>query len=217
MPAAATTSPALNALRERTQVLHAALDARLQLAKPGAGRAEYATYISAMWGWMQPLAARLWDDAHWPAAIEPGTRAGKCAWLKQDLQAAAADGFCAPHAPPQCWHAMDFPNAAVRYGWAYVIEGSMLGGTVLHRRLGARLAPWPMRYLLGYGPEAGARWRVFLGALEQAVDTPARREAAADAAAMAFRSIDAWFTECGVASSYLNSSHAMRFAPPSAT
>jgi heme oxygenase len=200
LTAAALPSPTLLALRESTRALHAGLEARLRLATPLAGRAQYADHVAAMWGWMQPIEQRLWNDGSWPSAVEPAARDGKCAWLQEDMRAAAADGFL-PHATaPQCMHhEADLASPAARFGWAYVIEGSMLGGAVLHRRLAARLAPWPMRYLKGYGSDAGRRWRAFLDALEREIDTPARRMAAAMAAAAAFASIDAWFTERGAA------------------
>ncbi len=194
-----SSAPALTALRERTRDLHAGLEARLQLAMPGAGRSQYAAHVAAMWGWMQPIEARLWTRDCWPAGIEPAARNGKCAWLQQDMQAASEDGFLTAGTVRRCVRAEDFSTSAARFGWAYVIEGSMLGGAVLHRRLGARLAPWPMRYLQGYGRDAGARWRAFLDTLERELDTPAQREAAAVAAATAFASIDAWFTGCGAA------------------
>lgn len=40
-------------------------------------------------------------------------------------------------------------SAAYRWGVAYVVEGSQLGGAVLYKRLAQQLAPHPLRYLRG--------------------------------------------------------------------
>lgn len=199
LSAAAPTLPALSALRESTRALHAGLDARLQLAAPTAGRAQYARHVAAMWGWLHPIEQRLWTGSSWPAAVEAAARDGKCAWLQEDMQTAIADGFLPDATAPRCAHGAALASPAERFGWAYVIEGSMLGGAVLHRRLAARVRPWPMRYLQGYGSDSGRRWRTFLDALECAIDSPAKRREAAASAAAAFTSIHAWFTEREVA------------------
>lgn len=195
-PAAA--SPALLALRERTHELHVALEARLALARPAADRADYARYVAAMWGWLSPLEPALWRGKHWPAELEPAERACKSRWLVEDLDAARADGFL-PSEPVSCVQQVDFEDAASRFGWAYVIEGSMLGGQLLQRQLGARLTPWPMRYLHGYGERTARRWNDFLAALAREVVTREQIDAAAAAAAQAFRSIHGWFAQRGLA------------------
>jgi heme oxygenase len=53
---------------------------------------------------------------------------------------------------------------------AYVVEGSQLGGAVLHKRLADQLAPHPLRYLAGAGEAGpGPRWRAFMLALRAQV------------------------------------------------
>lgn len=191
-------SPALSALRESTRDQHVALEGRLLLGSPDAGRAQYAGHVAAMWGWLQPLESLLWHQHAWPAFIEPDARAGKSGWLHTDILAARADGFLKA-TPELCEHPDDLGDSARRFGWAYVIEGSMLGGQVLHRRLAGRLRPWPMRYLQGYGAEGGRRWREFLGALAAEVRTPRQVQAASDGAVQAFRSINLWLQRQGAA------------------
>lgn len=190
------SSPALAGMRQRTRSLHIALENTLRIASPAAGRAEYVRHIAAMWGWLQPLESRLWRQ-RWPAAIEAHRR-GKGRWLRQDIDVARAAGFL-DEPPPLCAHPHDFTQPAVRYGWAYVIEGSMLGGQVLHRQLAARLHPWPLRFLQGYGHEAGELWRGFLATLAEEVRTPAQVDAASEAAAAAFQSVGEWLRGQGAA------------------
>lgn len=151
-----------------------------------------------MWGWMQPLESLLWQAHAWPAFLEPAARAGKCGWLHTDILAARQDGFL-PHDPQVCRHDSDLGDPATRFGWAYVIEGSMLGGQVLHKRLADKLRPWPMRYLQGYGAEGARRWRDFLAALAAEVRTPRQVQAASDGAVQAFRSINLWLQRQGAA------------------
>lgn len=184
-------------LRERTRDLHAVLDARMLLGMPGAGRAQYAQHVAAMYGWLCPIEAKF-RQYSWPADLEPSERWHKSAWLQQDIAAARDDGFLPSH-PSVCTQPADLTSAATRYGWAYVIEGSMLGGQVLMKRLADRVKPWPMRYLQGYGAAAGIRWRAFLAALERDVRHEGDIESAARGAVDAFTSIGLWLRARGVA------------------
>lgn len=197
MKPGSSASPALAALRARTHALHTGLESRMLLARPGADRGDYARYVAAMRGWLAPLEPALWC-APWPAQIEPAMRACKTGWLDEDLRAARVDGY-GDEAAARCDPAPPLDDPATRFGWAYVIEGSMLGGRVLAHRLGSRLAPWPMRFLRGYGEGTGRRWHDFLDALAGEVTSAAQIDTAAEAAAHAFGSIGDWFGQRGIA------------------
>ena len=182
---------ALGALRAATSGLHAKLEAGLPIARPGAGRAEYAAHIAAMHGWLAPFEANLWRD-EWPREIDPAQRARKREWLEADIEVARADGFLA--AASECAAAApSFDTLAQRIGWAYVVEGSTLGGRVLLARLRHTLHPWPARFLVAYGNEGASRWRDFLGVVERKLSRPGEIDEASRAAAQAFESLDAWF------------------------
>ena len=187
----ATESRALAALRAATRSRHERLEAWLPLARPGAGRAEYAAHVDAMRGWLAPIEPALWDGG-WPPEVEPSQRACKVAWLDEDIAIARADGFLG-ESPGLVSGAPRFGSLAERMGWGYVVEGSLLGGRALLARLGAELAPWPARFLAGYGSEGGRRWSAFLSAMERHLRGPREIDAAAAAAAAAFASIDDWF------------------------
>ncbi|GAA0869708.1 hypothetical protein GCM10009116_15440 [Brevundimonas basaltis] len=54
-------------------------------------------------------------------------------------------------------------------GWAYVAEGSMLGGRVMRRAMIADgVSLTGLDFLDPYGEDAGVRWRAFLGAIDAA-------------------------------------------------
>lgn len=90
-------------------------------------------------------------------------------------------------------------RAAFRWGLAYVVEGSQLGGQVLHRRLAKRLAPHPLRYLQGRGgDQSGARWRDFIGRLHTEVRSADAISAACAAAGAAFDGLTSDLRAAGV-------------------
>jgi len=185
------TAVALAALRAATAGLHANLEAGLPIARPHAGRAEYAAHIAAMHGWLAPFEASLWGD-EWPREIDAAERARKREWLEADIEIARADGFLT--APPRCAIAApSFDTLAQRIGWAYVVEGSTLGGRVLLARLHRTLHPWPARFLVAYGNEGARRWRDFRAVVERKLSLPCEIDEASRAAAQAFESLDAWF------------------------
>lgn len=176
-------------LRERTRHAHRALEDVLALAAPDAGRPQYAHHVAALWGWMKPIEPMLWGGS-WPPGLDVGSRAVKTAWLESDIATAQADDMLPADlvvADP-----VGRGSQAARFGLAYVIEGSMLGGAVLLRRLGPRLAPWPARYLRGYGTDSARYWREFLAAMADTLVTPTDIDAAADAAQAAFEGLGRW-------------------------
>jgi heme oxygenase len=187
--------PVLAALRERTREVHLALERRLEVALPDAGQPQYARYVAAMLGWMQPIEATLWQRQHWPAGIDTRSRAQKSWWLRIDIEVARAAGIKVPEISPG--PVPECISMAARYGQAYVIEGSMLGGAYLLRRLGARLAPWPARYLQGYGAARARYWQEFLFVLGQSVTASEDIDDAARSAHATFVSIAGWLQAHG--------------------
>ena len=181
--------PALVALREATASRHAALESALPIADPDAGRVHYAEHVGAMWGWMASLEEGLWAGS-WPAAMQAPARAVKARWLEADIAAARADGFLAGRLARSPAPALG--GLAHRLGWAYAVEGSMLGGRALLARLEDRLSPWPARYLRGYGDEGALRWRIYLETLAAYARTPIEIDEACRGAVEAFDSLGAW-------------------------
>jgi len=130
--------------------------------------------------------------------VAPETRSHKSAWLEADLRAAGL-GDDAIALLPRARIRVHLDSAAQRIGTAYVLEGAQLGSQLLSRTLRPRLAPWPARWLSGYGEQASAYWLAFRKEAElQLADDTARAEAAA-AALAAFSALAGWFRERGAA------------------
>jgi heme oxygenase (biliverdin-IX-beta and delta-forming) len=114
--------------------------------------------------------------------------------LRADLAVSGGAASRPPRCTPPALH-----GTAGCLGSLYVIEGSMLGGKILSRRVEAALGftrDHGCRYFGAHDDDVGARWRDFRAAL-QAVD--AREHAAATAAASeTFDRLHAWLRHCEV-------------------
>lgn len=190
---AATPCTAIDWLRAETRAAHDDLERSLHVARPGAGRTEFLSYLRALHAWQASFEDRLWS-AHWPAALQVVARRGKCAWMQADL------GLCSvtPLAPAR-WQP-PLHTQAQRVGLAYVVEGAQLGTRVLAQRLAPALEGWQPRFLQGYGQQTGALWKSFLGEIEILLDSTAARREAGLAARQAFESLACWFERCHAAS-----------------
>ncbi|WP_428002359.1 biliverdin-producing heme oxygenase [Acidovorax sp.] len=191
---------ALQALRHATAERHAQLDSGLPIARADANLADYQNHVHALAAWLQAL---------WPAllalqACAPRfgfAPAARLSALREDL-AHMDEQATLPWPQPSATTAQCLEQAlarhpgqadAVRWGMAYVVEGSQLGGQVLHRGLAPRLAPHPLRYLQGDGAGTGARWKAFMALLRTHVASPPAIAAACDGALAAFQGLQAHF------------------------
>jgi len=178
----------LAALRSATASRHQELDSGLPIGAPDASLADYASHLAMLRAWLAPLQA-------WLPGFQDGPRfdqAGRLALIDQDLAergmpSAPAAAIATAAAAAPAWPSG--ASAAWRWGVCYVIEGSQLGGAVLHQRLHERLAPHPLRYLKGIDAGPGPRWRIFMQALREQVRTPAEIAEACAGACAAFDSI----------------------------
>ena len=199
LPLPAATD-ALQALRHATAARHSQLDSGLPIARADAGLADYLHHVHALSAWLQAL---------WPALEDLQAReAGFCfapaarlSALREDLAHPASDPVL-PWPRPSAGTQLSLDRAlarhpdqadAVRWGLAYVVEGSQLGGQVLYRGLAPRLAPHPLRTLLGEGAGTGARWKAFMALLRARVATEPALEAACDGAVAGFAGLQAHF------------------------
>jgi heme oxygenase len=190
-------SSALELIRSSTAEVHRALEDALFIARPGAGDHQYVRYLAAVLGWLEPLETVLWSSP-WPVGVLPADRSGKAAWIHADLTARGMTAGEIALIPRE--HSLPpLGSLAERFGVAYVVEGAQLGGQVLRRRLGTRLAPLPTRWLDGYRDQVGAKWRALLDALGECLDDRAQAEAAAHAARATFEWVHAWFVRQEVA------------------
>jgi len=158
------SADALTALRQATASRHERLDSGLPLGKPEATLDDYLDHLRLLARWLGPIDA-------WSAAFNDGPQ-GRAAPAPLDRMAVieadlATAGRNLPPLAAAPWPAT--ASAAYRWGVAYVVEGSQLGGAVLYKRLAARLAPHPLDYLKPGADGPGPRWRAFMAALSAQV------------------------------------------------
>jgi heme oxygenase len=163
----ARESDVLAALRQATGSRHEQLDSGLPLSSPDATLADYAHHLCLLRDWLTPMESWLrtfHDGPQGPAGI---ALAPHLPLIEADLAEPSLPGHpCGVQLPALPWPGC--ASAAYRWGVAYVVEGSQLGGAVLYKRLAGQLAPHPLRYLRGEGGP-GPRWRAFMEALRAEV------------------------------------------------
>lgn len=182
----ARESDVLAALRQATAARHERLDSGLPLSSPDATLADYAAHLQLLRAWLAPLQGWLagFDDG--PQGPSGLPAAPHLALIEADLADPALAGQTSPAPAAAGWP--QGASAAYRWGVAYVVEGSQLGGAVLYKRLAGQLAPHPLRYLRGAGEAGpGPRWRAFMQALRAEVRG---EEAVAEACAGACDAFD---------------------------
>lgn len=168
---AARDSDVLAALRQATGARHERLDSGLPLSCIDATLADYAHHLCLLRDWLAPMDAWLGAYSDGPQGLAGIAVAPHLALIEADLAEPSLARYpCTARAAGASWPAG--AGAAYRWGVAYVIEGSQLGGAVLYKRLAAQLAPHPLRYLRGAGEGGpGPRWRAFVEALRAEVRT----------------------------------------------
>ena len=170
-PDTAHAPDVLAALRQATGSRHERLDSALPLSAADATLADYASHLHLLQAWLAPL--ERWqrgysDGPQGPAGLVPAPHLGL---IEADLAEPALAG-CDKVAPIDALPWPQDASAAYRWGVAYVVEGSQLGGAVLYKRLAGQLAPHPLNYLRGAGESGpGPRWRAFMLALREEVTT----------------------------------------------
>ena len=176
----------LAALRTATASRHERLDSGLPLSAPEPSLFDYAEHLLMVRDWLAPLESWLAGYGDGPQAEATLPATCRLALIEADL---LEPGMPAPSPvrPGAAWPAG--ASAAYRWGVAYVIEGSQLGGAVLYGRLSDRLAPHPLRYLRGEAGGPGPRWRAFMLALRAKVRSPEEIAEACAGACAAFDSI----------------------------
>ena len=170
-------------LRAATADLHAHIDRAMPLARSAPTLADYLTHLLLLRDWLGALGQAM-------TGLN-GLADEQAAVLADAEQAAALIGHTVPAprdaagAEQAALRALDdgAHADAARLGVRYVIEGSHLGGKVLRRRWGERLAPHPLGYLGGGAPD---RWPAFLNELA-AARSPDERAAACAGAVLAFQ------------------------------
>jgi len=191
MNAPLTQVDILRPLRDASGALHHALDTQLAIARDDASLDDYLGHMRSLRPWLRDIRSALRAPGD-PALDQAARRIDeRLAALELDL-GTASDAVAEPAAGSFVEEARREP--AFAWGLAYVVEGSQLGGAVMHRRLAPRLAPHPLRYFVVDG--LGARWRDFVAQLGIALrDDPAAVAAAQRGAVAAFERL---LARCGL-------------------
>jgi heme oxygenase len=175
-----TASAVLTALRAATKSRHSILDTSMPLAKLDATWADYISHLQLLATWLVPL-------ERWLAQYEDGPQAS-------DILEPVRYGDLILNDLGQDNYPLDFAHstlpswprnsdAAYRWGIAYVVEGSQLGGEFLYKRLADRFKPHELHYLQSKQP---GRWPRFLHAIAIGVITKEEITSACTGAVDAF-------------------------------
>lgn len=200
--AASLPASPLDALRQATASLHERVEAASPIALDAPRLEDYALHVLAFRQWLRedvPTAR--------PALLDEAVpELPRVAWIDHDIAqlaghlgqvlpasagatigerdgaAAVADADAALAAPDRLW------------GWAYVQEGSRLGGALLYRAFRERfaVADFPdldFRFLQGDGSVPAKRWSIFLQLLDDQIRTAAQIRQACEGAVAAFESL----------------------------
>lgn len=148
----------------------------MPLAKQDANWRDYVSHLQILARWLVPLEL-------WLAKYHDGPQSALAPefilysnFIMRDLGQAFI-----PQVNEAKWPTQE--NAAYRWGIAYVIEGSQLGGEFLYKRLSSRLAPEKLSYLQ---TKQSGRWPIFLQALAANVITTKEIDSACAGAMDAF-------------------------------
>lgn len=162
-PSTRPGSPA-QALRAATHDQHVALESQPlseAISSATVSADDYRGYLVRLYALVREVEGRVRGaGAGSPAAWADGERLTR---LTADIAAMGGD------LPPERELPRD-DSAATLWGLMYVIEGSMLGGTLLASRLARRAdLAGALSYLSGSSDRTAARWRAFCADMERAL------------------------------------------------
>ena len=165
----APSTSCLNALRAATAPLHGKLETVNPLDANAVSLDAYGLFLKAVHPIFQTLEERI---QRLPSELLPGfsyTSRCRTHLIESDL---ALLGL-----RPAAASALPFPrvsSAGEALGAAYVLEGSRMGGQLLHRRLAERYGQEKanqFHFFSGGTTDSGKEWRAFLGILEHHWET----------------------------------------------
>jgi heme oxygenase len=157
----------LKGLKAATRSRHQALEQRLPLLDADLSHATYRHFVQRLFGFYEPLEAKLLSLPWWDAFGVDYTLRHKTPRLRHDLQV-LGDTQASIAALPVCARLPPLTNPAQVWGCLYVIEGATLGGQIIIKKLNAHLGLTETSgasFFDGYGAQTGARWKAFCAAV----------------------------------------------------
>ena len=171
---------------------HARVEALLVPRLRCADAVGYRQVIAALFGFIEPLEARMAARCSDPAVVRFISARRHAERLHADLVALGVE----PGHAPRCTRVPAVASVPELFGCAYVLEGATLGGRIISGWLATSLALSPATgasYFAGHGAATGRMWqatRAALAALPADV-----HGAVARAAADTFDNLHAWLAE----------------------
>lgn len=162
--------------------------------------AGYAQYVHAshdLHRRLEPLLVA--GDLRWCGGALDLAARRKLPWLEEDCAQLRIES------PPIASMSGPFPAtgcAGAVAGCAYVLEGATLGAALIYRHVHQRLGVTPQagaRFVHGYGEHTGARWKIFLSALDDLRFDAAEMARCIEAAIATFEAMRARFQPGGSA------------------
>lgn len=185
----------LNELRTATDPMHKALEANgvsKKLMSPEVNLTDYAFYLRCMGEVM-----KCYDTVVLPAVsgvITDAEKREKAKDIETDLEYLYNSGAEKKDTKPFVGFTGN-PSLAYALGYAYVIEGSTLGGRVILKHVGnvLKLEEKGTKFFAGYGAETGKFWKGFLDAFTSSIMENKTQEEAIQGAIDGFSDIGRHF------------------------
>jgi heme oxygenase (biliverdin-IX-beta and delta-forming) len=195
--AAASRSSLRRRLRDETAAMHRAVERALPLLDADLSLERYQRALRVLYGYYEPLEARLAQMAELPRLGVPFAR--RAPLLERDLLALgmAPEGIVAIR---RCSVLPGLTGLEHLAGAVYVLEGASLGGRVVARVLQRRLAIGRSNggsFFLSDGHGAASRWAAFVAWLDALPNAGASSDAIVSSARDTFSTLAQWVRHAG--------------------
>ncbi len=184
----------LQKLRNETDPHHRALEQNslsASLMDEKVSQEDLAVYLEKLYGFVQPFETRFYPRLK--EVITDLEERKKARVLQSDLSALGKNDPDAIKKIDAASFNRIYPDLPSLVGGLYVLEGSVLGGAIIHRHLVARLGEQGnTQYFPVYGNEISKKWKGFMQQLE-AYATEEHEEKIIEGAKQTFVLLDEWF------------------------
>ncbi len=161
----------LQNLRNETEAYHRALERNplsAALMHENVSCHDLAAYLEKLYGFVQPFEANYYFRLN--AVISDLNERKKAQLLQADLEALGIkDPGSIKKVDADTLNRI-YPDLPALVGGLYVLEGSVLGGAIIHRHLLSKLGEYGGSYFHVYGKEIGPQWKSFIQQLETYAD-----------------------------------------------
>lgn len=156
----------LQNLRKETDAYHRALEQNhlsVSLMDEKVSCEDLAVYLEKLYGFVQPFESRYYDRLG--TIVSDLETRKKAHLLRSDLAAMGSDADQVMLIHNETLDQV-YPGLPELAGGLYVLEGSVLGGAIIHRHLVSKLGDYGGSYFPVYGKEISTKWKGFMQQLE---------------------------------------------------